>query len=222
SYLPTQDVVAITRGVSDGAKLRSVAVDAERTIYVTLERDGVAFLERFDRDALFDGSLRFELEAPQTSVTLPSWRNGQELAVWADGVYVGTHRVLGNALTLPQPASIIECGFDFKVDVVLPPIREQLPSNAKFRAPGRIFKAEMSLYQSGGFAIDANDGDAHPVTVRAFAEALDTSIDDARLTGNIEVANLAGFTDRPRLRLYQPEPGPLTVRSVRLEVAYPS
>ncbi len=118
----------------------------ESRVYIVIERtiDGqqVRYVEQLDRAkwtdyrtaAFVDSAKRFSFDLPQTEITGLQHLEGRVVTVLMDG-YATTATVLGGAITLPEPASIVIVGLGFEVVIETLP----LPDEPKKKITGEIF-----------------------------------------------------------------------------------
>lgn len=227
TFLRAQEVVSLAKHTCDGS-YRSVSANVRRDVHVVVERTIAGqldnWLERRDGTRLLDASILKTLVSTNIVTGLAHLEGRTNVWAIAGGNAWGPFTVTGGAITLPLPVTFsgtVEVGLFFPVTARTLPLRPQLPDDVKFRAPGRCFRCVVSVVKTGGFALSANGAAPRVIVTRDPAAGLtDMPMLDALFTGEVVVEDLEGWTDNVEVEISQPTPAPLTVRSLRMEVAY--
>jgi hypothetical protein len=147
--------------------------------------------------------------------------------VWvlAGGNPYGPFTVASGSITVaglaPTFSGTVEVGLFFPVTIRTLPLRPQLPEDQKFKPPGRCYRLVVSVVSTGGFAVSANGSAPRTIVCRDPAAGItDVPMMEALYTGDIVIEDLEGWTRDVEVEITQPTPAPLTVRSLRMEVAY--
>jgi len=227
TYLRAQEVVSLARHTTDGL-YRAATVNVRRDVHFAVERaiGGAAdnWLERREASRLLDASVVKTLSGTNVVTGLGHLEGKTNAWAIAGGNPYGPFTVTGGQIALPLPASFsgdVEVGLFFETKARTLPLRPQLPDDAKFKPPGRCYRLIVSVIDTGGFAVSANGAAPRTIVCRdPDAPLLDTPMMDALFTGDVVVEDLEGWTKDVEVEISQPTPAPLTVRSLRMEVAY--
>lgn len=233
SLLRKQEVVAWSTIPTDG-QWRDVMTDALDRVWLISERGGELWLEKRDEDALMHATVEVDGSGLGQVTGLPAYMEGRTVYALADGDIQGPFTVSAGAILLGAPADTTEVGLPFTVDVESLDTRARLNEEMPFRPPARIYEAELALTDTGHLQFGANGAEPEEVALRhvdgevsAMDETgdepandrLDVPMMDRLFSGRVRVENLAGFTKTARWRIRQTVPAPLTVKSLRLEIA---
>lgn len=234
TVLSSQEVLAMSLGRYDGGAVRHAFVDTAGRLYLIVERNGDAWIERSDDNALLDGTVSVT-GAGITSVATPHLSNGSEAWAIIDGDIYGPLTVASGAVALPLATMAwAEVGKRIVPDVETNPIRAKLQEEQPFRLPARIYELELSLIDTSHVCIATNGGslvemdlrfsDGGPGSLdRGGEEPGDADMDTPEIerlfTGRVTKTGLLGFSRHPRVRISQTRPGALEVRAIRMEAA---
>lgn len=234
TVLSSQEVLAMSLARYDGGAVRQVMVDTVGRLYLVVERNGDAWLERSDDTALLDGIVG-ATGSGITQVATPHFADGSEAWAVIDGDIYGPLTVAAGVVALPVASvASVEVGRRIVPEVETNPLREKLSDAQPFRLPARIYEIELSLIDTAHVAIATNGGRVIEMSLR-FADGgprgvdrggeepgdvdMDTPELDRLFTGRVTRSGLLGFSRHPRVRITQTRPGPLEVRAIRMEAA---
>ena len=198
---------------TDG-KFRAVAA-VEDDVFLLVERAGAVFIERFDEDFCTDAALAGASEDPENEGSGLDHLEGRTVAVVADATPLPPHQVSGGAIVLETPATTIEVGLPFAMEVEpLPPAALQ-PRLSNQGIPVRLVSANFRLLAARALRVDTGRG-FRDVPFKRFGAAgvLDTG--PAAFTGDVTVRALGwqhGGT-APLWRIAQETPLPCTILAV--------
>ncbi|CAA7621187.1 hypothetical protein [Magnetospirillum sp. UT-4] len=143
----SQKVTAWTLWQTAGQMLSTAVVG--NTCYCLVKRTIAGatryFIEHFDADHLGDCSKRLTAGAPQTVWSGLGHLEGHEVHVVADGAAAGRFVVTGGAVTLPEPASVVEVGLPFSWKVETMPIEAQLQDGTLVGKNARLYRAVVKV-----------------------------------------------------------------------------
>lgn len=238
TVLRSQELLAVTPWeTAQGDSFEAVLVDDLERTWVLTRRTTVAngadiYLERLGNTLGLDGALTFSYGSPTTAVTGLSLHEGRAVWAYADGDLAGPFTVTGGAITLPREASAVTVGLFTPFEIEPMPLREKLQNGYPWRAPGRIFTAEIGVRDTGHLEISANGGPFRPVPLMfagdapadagPFSSGGDPGLPllERLRTGSITVPNLRGWSEHPRITLRQTKPAPVEVTSLRCELSH--
>jgi hypothetical protein len=212
----SQETVAWTLWETDGAVRRAAALD-NGTLYLGVERAGSFRIERWEDDLLVDAGVRVTTGFPVTTVTGLTHLEGRTVAIVADGAVQPPATVTAGAITLPRPATQdVQVGLPFTVQVRPMPVEPRLGDGPMVGRKARIVRATMRVHESGPFEIAGI-----PVDTRRFADAPASPLDapPPRITGDVRISGLTGWTDRPTVDIVQRAPQPFELLALALDVA---
>ena len=238
TLLKSQDITALMPASTQGAMI-DVGVDLLRNAWAIVQRTDINgqpdnYLELFDGGTYLDAAVSFP--CPAASVTLPEHLAGQTVWAFIDGDIYGPLAPDGAALTLPVIAQN-SCVVGFQIDVVIeglpwrPNPKQSMPARKKLR----IYEAELSLIDSAPLQFSANDGAFQDVNLRYFDGAplpqeqtgeepandwIGVPLLQRLYSGYWKIEGLDGWTRFARWRIQQSQPGPFTIRSINLKIAY--
>jgi hypothetical protein len=125
TVLSAQEVLAMSLGIYDGGAVRSAMVDSAGRMFLIVERNGDAWLERSDDTCVLDGVV--SAGAGATSVATPHFVDGSEAWAIVDGDIYGPLAVASGAVALPVAvASTAEVGKRIVPMIETNPLRDKL------------------------------------------------------------------------------------------------
>lgn len=224
SVMRSQETAGTTPWMHADGKFRALHVDKSRRIWAAVERpvSGVSalYLEEIDLNTQLDASVHQSSAVATSSVTGLAHLEGKEVWAWADGSPVGPFTVSGGAITLQNPASVVECGLLADVFMTSMPLMERLSDGTKIHRRKRVPVVVVGVVETGAIAVAANGQAARILTSARFgSQALDVAQADRLLTGDIVASSLLGSTVDGLVTVSRPWPGPWEIRSMLLEVA---
>ena len=171
--------------------------------YAIIERDGVRQVERFDDSLYLDAVQVFEsLDGLSISTS--------GLSVWANGRYLGAfdeHDIAGMCYPDSWGPFQIGCAYSQEVDLWPKAIDETARKGFVKQRNGR---AAISVKDSTSFVYNGQR--------RAFYDAFEDLTEPPRLRTEVHKFCNFGRFDHPEHHIRKPEPGPLTIMAVNLEV----
>lgn len=230
-----QEVVAFFPWTTDG-KFRSVGVDVVGNIWTAVERESAdgpdLYFERFDEDEFLDAVTKHSFEVPTATITGLGHHEGREVWAVADGDLFGPFTVTGGQIVLEVTAQDVTVGRFAEWELEPMPIRDKLNEAQPFRPPGRIYELGISVIDTGLLELSVNGGPFREVPMTFFGEGLrdanpfqkggemDLPLMQRLLTGEVKKQGLRGWSAHPRWTLRQSKPAPVTITSVRSEIAF--
>ncbi|HEY7610404.1 MAG TPA: hypothetical protein VIF14_14310 [Alphaproteobacteria bacterium] len=212
-----EQVTAWSVQATDG-KFRAVAT-LEDDVFALVERAGAVFIERFDESLSTDAALAGESEAPLDEWAGLDHLEGRTVAVVADDTPLPPHQVSGGAITLETPATKVEVGLPFAMEVEpLPPAALQ-PRLSNQGIPVRLVSANFRLLAARALRVDTGRGVRDiPFKRLGAAGVLDTG--PASFTGDVTVRALGWRRGTaPLWRIAQDTPLPCTILAVSTLIA---
>lgn len=234
SLLRRQEVIAWAHHTTPAGRVRETMTDLLDAVWYVVERGGDLWLERRDETALTDATVTRDIGALGLVDDLPACLEGRQVWALVGGDIYGPHTVTGGRIMLSVTEGTAEIGLDFGVSVEGLDFREQLQSAQPFRPPCRIYEAELAIAGTGYIEFGANGLPPEEVPLRHMdggplatvatgdepdQDALDVPMMQRLYTGRVTIEHLDGWTETGRWSISQSRPAPMTVRSVRLELA---
>ena len=228
-----QKVQSIARFVTAG-KIRSVAVDQRRQIYVVVEREVNGrrdlWFEHLDTSRLLDFSVKYHIDDSQghiiayddhTLITGLDHLNGRNVWAIVDGSPEGPFGITDGQLILRQTdVTEVEIGELPDMRLQTQPIRDRLPDGTELKKKKRIWRLHCALLNTGALNVRVCDGPWRTVPVdRHDKMRMDVPLMQRLFSGTVKVENLRGFYEAPWVEVHRPLPCPVTVTSLAMEVA---
>ncbi len=210
-----EQVAAWTLHETQG-QVKSVSVVGD-DVYMLIERFGDYFIEVFDENLRLDSALMGEAGSPATLWSGLSHLEGQDVYVVADGVFIGTKKVVGGQVTLDSPASAVQIGLSFKHEV------EPLPPSAVGDGPMirklRMIESVFRVEETQGLRLDVGRG-LEDVSLKQIGEDEILDAPPPKVSGDIRVRALGWKHDLsdPLWRIEQDLPLSFTLLSVATEL----
>jgi hypothetical protein len=174
AYERNQNIAGWFRYVTDGA-FESVAVVSgsgeEDQVWVTVERDGSRFIERFQPDRVrllkdgdqarvccADAAVIYEGAATSTVGGL-AHLEGRTVCVLADGAPVAERVVSGGQITLEAPAAVVIAGLPFTCYLQPSYLETGDPNSLSKVAWKNLHRVDLELWKSLGCSVSANGGE---------------------------------------------------------------
>lgn len=208
--LRTQEVTALTRWVTNGLVYGLAALPTGQVFFAVGRGAGIN-LEIWDDSRLLDASVVQTSGTPFTVVTGLGHLDGRNVAMVADGNYLGTALVSGGQVTLPRSALTAEVGLAFTVQVQTLPIEPRDATGSMLGRRYRVASCTARVQQTGRFRI--NGVEAAP---RRVTDPLDGAA--PIYTGDLTVRGLLGFAQRQTITLEQTTPAPFEVLGLAYEL----
>lgn len=213
-----QDIYGFVRWRTDGTVL-AVCVDGANVPHIVVERmvDGepVRFLERLERDLIFDCATEIDLAPANTTVTGLADYEGAEVWVLADGFIDGPYTVENGTIELAVEAGHVVVGRWTPPRARTLPVPRQVAERVVLERPVRVHTVRGDLIDTTSIAIGANGEAPEDVTLYHAGDAVDQP--PAPFTGPIEVTGLVGWTPTGQVEITQIRPGWLQVRNFTIE-----
>lgn len=221
-FMRNENVIAFCEEVHADGLIRGISVDeGDRSISVLVERTvaGQAdnYLERWTAGCYLDAAV----ERPVVNRAVSGLEHLEGKTVWAfvDRDPVGPFTVAGGKITLPLDGTTAVVGLDHGVAAAPMPLKDKLPDGTILRRMRRIHTATVVVASTGAFAVSANGQPPRAARLRHFGNVLGVPMLDRLYSGEVTLSHLLGFTREGSFEISQPVPGPLTVKSIMLEVA---
>jgi hypothetical protein len=210
----SEEVAAWTLHETDGSAL-SVSVVGE-DVYLLLARDGVFTIEQFDAALNLDAALTGESETPVDEWSGLEHLEGRTVSVVADGIVLDDREVIDGAVTLEEPASVVQIGLPY-THIVEPLPPSALASDGAGRAT-RLVEGVFRIEETTSLRLDTGRG-LKDISLRQ----LGGSVLDApppQVSGDVRVRALGwqAQADAPLWRIEQSIPLPFTLLSVTTEM----
>lgn len=174
AYERNQNIAGWFRYVTDGA-FESVAVVSgsgeEDQLWVTVERGGSRFIERFQPDRVrllkdgdqarvccADAAVIYEGAATSTVGGL-AHLEGRTVCVLADGAPVAERVVSGGQITLEAPAAVVIAGLPFTCYLQPSYLETGDPNSLSKVAWKNLHRVDLELWESLGCSVSANGGE---------------------------------------------------------------
>ena len=232
TLLRGQDVVAMCPWTTPQAAFREVMSDVNHNVLAVIERSGDLWLERWVPDMPLDGATR-SLGVPRTLISNIENLEGMEVYAYADDELVGAYTVVGGEIVLDVAASDVTVGLAPDWFMRYQVVRDKPNVAQPFRAPARIYKAEISVEATGSLTLSSNGKTHREVSLLRLGDAfkdggpLQTEDGGApglpmlqRLyTGYVTIGGLTGWSDHPFIELSRSVPTPVKIKQTRYEVA---
>lgn len=231
TYVPEQQIGAWHRHDTINGTFESCAAVAEGVedmLYVVVNRNinGVQkrYIERLasrqfsdQQDAFFvDCGATYSSPAPVTTISGLTWLEGQTVNILADGAVMPQQTVTDGAITLQQPASIVQIGLPITADLQTLPLAAAIDSGYAQGRYKNVNKAWLRVYQSSGIW-------AGPTADRLVEVKQRTNepygSPPALQTGEIPLVLPQYWGDSGEIFVQQTDPLPLTLVSMTVEVA---
>lgn len=229
TYVPEQQVGAWHQHDTDGS-FESCAVVAEGrrdVLYVVVRRliNGVQrrFIERqadrligAQQDAFFVDCGATYSGAPTSTISGLTWLEGKTVNILGDGAVHPQRVVTGGAITLDNPASVVQVGLPITADAKTLPLAAQIDNGFGQGRVKNVNKVWMRVASSSGiFAGPQLDMlvEFKQRTTEVYG-ALPSLV-----TGEIEIDVKPNWGDDSAIYVRQVDPLPLTVVSMTMEVA---
>lgn len=233
TLLKSQDVIALAPWTTPFGAYRCAAVDVDHELYLIVERDGEAWLERAVPHLPLDASTTITGTAMTTIGPVP-FPDGRQVWAYADDALIGPLTVASHQVVLPVPADNVTVGLAPDWFVRLQVERAKPNEERPFKPPMRIYDVDVALVDTGDLTIGVNGKPRIPVplmrTEGIFLHGgplqTETGGNPAlplmqRLyTGNRRICGLTGWTEYAYVELGREIPAPVHVKSIRREIAY--
>ncbi len=210
-----EQVSAWTLHESAGA-VKSVAVVGD-DVFMLVERNGAYSIEQLDDSLNLDAALTGEVTTPASLWTGLDHLEGQTVSILADGQVHADKIVTAGAITLDEPASIIEVGLPYAH------IIEPLPPSEIGAAGGgrrmRLIEGIFRVQDTQSLKLDVGQG-LNEAPLRQLGETPVLDAPPPKLSGDIRVRALGWHNDAttPLWRIEQAAPLGFTLLSVTTEL----
>ncbi len=221
-FMRGENVIAFCEEAHADGLIRGISIDeGDRAISVFVERtvDGQTdlWLERWTSGNYLDSAV----ERPVANRVVSDLAHLEGKSVWAylDRDPVGPFTVTGGQITLPKDGTTAIVGLDHGISAKPMAIKERLGDGTVLRRKKRIHTAEIVVDATGAFALAANGQPPRAARLTFFGSVLGVPLLDRLYSGPVRFNHLLGSTQDGDCEITQPVPGPLTVKSLMLEVA---
>ena len=210
-----QNIIAPSFFETDGDFI-DVAVDLD-DIFVVVKRTigGSAkyYLEVFDDDFTTDSAVQKSTSFSGTSYSGHAHLEGKTVAVIRDDIVDPSVAVSSGAVTtIAQPASYMEAGLDFDVEVKTMPFEAKLASGSVQSQKRRILEIAPILYKSQNIAINGFD-----IPLETFPISGTGGV--PTFSGSKKTMGFRGYTRDAQITITQTQPVFLTVLSLDFKVS---
>lgn len=210
--LRSQEIAAFTLWETQGRFL-DVAVLADGTVWLAVERAGTVRIEMLDDTALMDASVIRSTGLPAEGLGGMdglSHLNGFTVQAVADGAVQPEAVAAGGYVPFAVAAkNSAQAGLGFPVEVDSLPIDGRLPDGTMVGRMARIARVNLRVQDSGPFTVNGQQA-----VLREFAGGLALDAPPPRVTGDVSVEGLLGWSRQATVCIRQTLPQPLTVLSL--------
>jgi hypothetical protein len=229
TYVPEQQVGAWHQHDTDGVfeSCAVVAEDREDVLYVIVQRqvNGVSrrYVERLASrkfsslaTAFFVDSGSTYAGAPTTTISNLSWLEGKTVSILADGAVHPQRVVTNGAITLDNPASVVQVGLPITADAKTLPLAAQIDTGYGQGRIKNVNKVWMRMVSSSGiFAGPSTDKlvQFKQRTTEPYGTAPALRTEEIELDVRPDWGNDAAIVVR------QSDPLPITITSMTMEVS---
>lgn len=208
---------------TEGGKYKAANVSRSGKIWLAVERtiDGVTelYLEGWDETAFLDSQIERSYGSPTTTIDGLSHLEGEQVYVWGDGSPQGPFTVSGAQITIDDAVSVALVGKWRAPVIEIMPVRERELTGAP-RKKSRIFEAIIQTRNTGSIAVGCNGNTPREIDLINYNKtALDTSIDDGKITGDVRTGQHYGYVYDATCVVTQIRPGPLRVLGIEVNFA---
>lgn len=215
TVLRSQEVVAWSLWETAG-QVRAMAVLDGGIAWWAVARGGTVRLERWEDGLLLDAAVRTPLAAPTWTLGGLDHLNGMTVAVVGDGAARPPQTVTAGQVAVDPPATAeLQVGLPFLPVLRTMPPEPRLPDGARFGRPTRLVQATIRLHDSGPIVVNGRS-----VDTRRFGLPPASPLDapPPRITGTVRLGAFLGW-QTAQVEITQPEPQPLTVLAVAVDLA---
>lgn len=212
----SEELAAWTRFTAGGGGLFKAVCTFGRTVFFSVLRNGVEYLERFELDRTdwwLDGARRCVQSAPGDPTVVPGpMYNGLGVSVMENGWNLGVWMVdAGGTLTLDHAVTDVIVGWDPGVRMEPYPPDREMNDGPMTGEKRRVVSSTVHFHESVSAAVNGEEA-------LGFNMGDDPSLPPARRTGKRRVHHL-GYDRDPTVTITQPNPGPLAVLGMVQEVS---
>ena len=207
-----QQMSGWTHAVTDGFFRQSVSLDGEVAFIVqrTIQDEVQIYIEYIDFDYRVDSGLKFLFDEPVSTLSGLHHLNGKDIKVIADG-YVYDAVPEDGEITLNQPASQIEVGLPFDVEVAFNNFATG--DNSLYLFKDKILKhVYIDLVDTLSVQVNGED-----IPQLSYGYSFITSPPETR-TEVYKVSPMTGPNREMNLSITQHEPFPFNLRAIEFEV----
>jgi hypothetical protein len=212
--LRKQKVTGWSQLVTDG-QILAVATLGPTTYFVvrrTIAAVARYFVEKLDNDSRLDSSVTATASPAASVFSGFDHLDGHTVKVRSGGLVFPDATVAAGQVTTPYDVESVEAGlgFDWELETLPIPDRALAEMNGKDKV--RIVQVEIDVLAASGVNVDGV-----PIPTRRLGDTLlDQDIPQA--SGPVSVRRL-GWSRQPTVRIHGDQPTPVTIRSLRVEVA---
>lgn len=211
----SEQLAAWTRFTCGGGGLFDSVCVIGSSIFFSVKRGGVYFLERFELDATdvwLDGAVRVSGN-PSDTWPLGSRYANATVTVMALGWWLGTYQAdAAGTVTLPYIVTgPVVAGYDYGVEVIPQPPDKELTDGPMTGEIRRVLSATVHFYGSVSAAVNGKEQLGFTIGQNPAAAPVPISAK--------KKIRMLGYGRDPTFVITQPNPGPLTVLGMSMEVS---
>ena len=220
NVLRSQGIGAFTQWTTDGSFIAGRAVDD--VLYLTVERDGVNYLEKESDDVYTDCAVS-KTQTSSVTVSGLDHLNGKTVRVKADGAVMLDNTVANGSITMERAGSVVEVGLNY-IPIIqpMPLTPDGGPGSSQFDIK-KVIETRLNVINTLGLTVSINGVEEVKLPDRAFGEGANSPLDTvpAPFTGIIPfIGESIGYSDE-RLQsmiITQADPLPMTIASIFTKV----
>ncbi|MEQ8601680.1 MAG: hypothetical protein RIB45_00075 [Marivibrio sp.] len=216
-----QEEVTAWSTLETEGRFRSIAV-LDDAPFVLVERDGVYSVERLDPTRNTDASVALVSATPKRVWSDPALAplEGRVVSVLADGAPQAARPVTEGALTLDEPAALLEVGLAFRTEIAPLPVYVQSGGGGAAQGVAvRLVRAVFRLKDSRALSVDVGRGPRPAPFARRDGLTGPVAPDPVTVDKTVRALGWTKGDSRPLWRVDQDAPLPLTVLSVMTEIS---
>jgi hypothetical protein len=207
--LRSEGVIAWTRWTTDGEFTAVTVLD--NAAYFVVQRGGSYYLEKASPDYYLDAAVQGVNDPASATVSGLAHLNGVACGARLDGSAHQPVTPVDGSITFGGAVSVWEIGRPFTVTVETMPAIIQMEQGIGLTRRSRIIECSLDVFETIGLTVN---GYRVPDR-RTDLDNLDSA--PAPFTG-VRNVRLNGWTVKPKVRIEQADPFPLTVRALDLLV----
>lgn len=237
TVMRAQEVQAGAGRIETDGKVRSVAIDGNRRVFLAVEREvggrSDLFLEEWDASRLLDASIVRRFDDAETLIDDLFHLEGKTVWAIVDGAPEGPYRVENASILTSTPGYEVEVGIDCDFRVADLPMRQKLQDGSEDSAPHRIHKLTLAVEKSGPLRIrvggySALQGARKKISYGPWRLVAMDSLDGVALdvpllqrlhSGDVVIDNLRGWYKKPFIEIERAVPCPVFIKSIVKEAA---
>lgn len=212
NLLVDQNIAAFVEWTTDG-EFQSVAVLGD-DVYFSVKRtrpsDGIdqGGIEKLNADVFLDSATI----GTGTTISGLGRMDGATVRVKGDGLILEDEVVTASAVTVDESYDTLEIGLDYDVTITTMPLNIDFGNGPTLTRKKRFIEATVDVFETLGLVVDGRR-----VPDRHYDQDLLDSAPEP-FTG-IKQLYVHGWTDLAQITITQPDPLPMTIRGLTLEVS---